>query len=202
MPTHFRLVYPGSPFLPVFDHDGLVERVIQDLIVGHQHAAAIAMSTSPLMDIHSVLLQEDSATLDTYRVSEENLHMLVLGYLYPIDTILASAVCAPLSQEERPGVFEELLTTSHHFDLLRLQDQMLKDLRATINLLNMDPSGALVFQFLKDYPFSKDEYFLSGMEIAAMIFFGVSLEVAEKTGDESWLTVPIFDPNILHMPLD
>ena len=191
-----QIVFKGSPFLPVFDHDGLVERVIQDIIVGHQHAAAIAMSTSPLMDIHAILLQEDSATLDAYKVSEENLHMLVLGYLYPIDTILASAVCAPLNQEERPRVFEELLATSHHFDLLRLQDQMLKDLRATINLLNMDPSGALVFRFLKDYPFSDDAYFLSGMEIATLIFFGVSLEVAEKTGDNRWLNVHIPDPNI------
>jgi len=57
----------------------------------------------------------------------------------------------------------------------------------------MDPSGALVFEFLKKYPFSADEYFLSGMEIAAMIFFGISLEVAEQTGDDSWLTKP-YDP--------
>lgn len=153
------------------------------------------MVTSPLMDIHAILLRRESSTLTAYRVSATDLHMLVLGYLYPIETVLVSAVCAPLNPEERPAAFEKLLATTHHFDLLRLQDQMLKDLRATINLLKMDPSGAMVFQFLKDYPFSSNEYFLSGMEIAAMVFFGVSLEVAEKTGDDHWLHVPILDPN-------
>ncbi|KKT64800.1 MAG: hypothetical protein UW58_C0036G0010, partial [Candidatus Collierbacteria bacterium GW2011_GWC2_44_30] len=119
------------------------------------------MATSPLMDIHSLLLQEDSTTLDTYRVSETDLHMLVLGYLYPIETILASAVCLPLDPSEWPSTYEELLSTTHGFDLLRLQDQVFKDLRATINLLKMDPSGALIFQYLKDYPFSTDEFFLT-----------------------------------------
>ncbi|KKT50964.1 MAG: hypothetical protein UW44_C0021G0010 [Candidatus Collierbacteria bacterium GW2011_GWB2_44_22] len=174
MSDNFPIVFKGSPFLPVFDHDGLIERVIQDLLVGHTHAT----------------------TLDTYRVSETDLHMLVLGYLYPIETILASAVCLPLDPSEWPSTYEELLSTTHGFDLLRLQDQVFKDLRATINLLKMDPSGALIFQYLKDYPFSTDEFFLTGMEIAAMIFFGISLEVARKTGDDSWLNTPIPDPNI------
>ena len=172
MPDHLRLVYPGSPLLPVFDHNGLVKRVIQDLIVGHQHAAAIAMATSPLMSIHASLLRQESSILTTQHITEADLQMLVLGYLYPLGTILASIV-------------------------LRLQDQMLQDLRATINLLKMDPSGAMIFDFLKKYPFSNDEHFLNGMEIAAIIFFGVSLEVAKKTGDDYWLNVPIFDPNRL-----
>jgi len=193
MSDHFRLVYPNSPFLPVFDHDGLVTRVIQDLIVGHQHAAAIAMATSPLMYLHACLLRQESTILATQHITEADLQMLVLGYLYPIETILASAACAPLTPDRWPSTFEQLLTATHNFDLLRLQDQMLRDLRATINLLKMDPSGALVFEFLKRYPFSADEYFLSGMEIAAMIFFGISLEVAEQTGDDSWLTKP-YDP--------
>lgn len=195
MPDHFRLVYPGSPFLPVFDHDGLVNRVIQDLFDGHQHAAAIAMATSPLMNIHASLLRQESSILTAQNITETNLQMLVLGYLYPIATILASTICDPLTPEARPTTFEELLKATHNFDLLRLQDQMLQDLRATINLLKMDPSGALVFDFLKKYPFSSDEFFLSGMEIATMIFFGISLEVAKKTGDNHWLNVPIPDPN-------
>lgn len=195
MPNQFRLVYPGSPFLPVFDHDGLVKRVIQDLIVGHQHTAAIAMATSPLMDLHAILLKQESTTLATEHITEADLQMLVLGYLYPIETILASAVCLLLAPHKWPTTFEELLSATHGFDLLRLQDQMLKDLRATINLLNMDPSGALIFEFLKKYLFSDDEYFKSGMEIAAMIFFGISLEVANQTGDDSWLRVEIPNPN-------
>jgi len=189
-----RLVYPGSPFLPVFDHDGLVKRVIQDLIVGHKHAAAIAMSTSPLMDVHASLLRVKQTIVATrHLTTEADLQMLTLGYTYPLETILASAICLPLEPNKWPSTFEELLSATHNFDLLRLQDQMLRDLRATINLLKMDPSGALVFEFLKKYPFSADEYFLSGMEIAAMIFFGISLEVAEQTGDDSWLTKP-YDP--------
>jgi hypothetical protein len=195
MPDLFRLVYPDSPFLPVFDHDGLVKRVIQDLIIGHKHAAAIAMATSPLMDVHASLLRVEQAIVATQHLTEADLQMLTLGYIYPIETILASAICLPLASDEWPTTFEELLVATHNFNLLRLQDQMLKDLRATINLLKMDPSGALVFDFLKKYPFSHDECFLSGMEIAAMIFFGLSLEVAEKTGDDSWLTKP-YDPTI------
>ena len=197
MPDHLRLVYPGSPLLLVFDHNGLVKRVIQDLIVGHQHAAAIAMATSPLMSIHASLLRQESSILTTQHITEADLQMLVLGYLYPLGTILASTVCAPLNPKARSTTFEELLAATQSFDLLRLQDQMLQDLRATINLLKMDPSGAMIFDFLKKYPFSNDEHFLNGMEIAAIIFFGVSLEVAKKTGDDYWLNVPIFDPNRL-----
>ncbi|KKT44044.1 MAG: hypothetical protein UW31_C0002G0083 [Candidatus Collierbacteria bacterium GW2011_GWA2_44_13] len=61
MSDNFPIVFKGSPFLPVFDHDGLIERVIQDLLVGHTHATAIAMATSPLMDLHASLLKQESA---------------------------------------------------------------------------------------------------------------------------------------------
>ena len=189
-----KLVYQGSTFLPSFDHSASVSLAKKDVLAKIDHAAAIAMATVHLMEAHTLTLRLDRNNLEKLDISETDLQNLSLGYQYPLQSILASSVCKPLPKNERPDTFEKLLNSTRHLNALRIQDQMLQDLRATINLLKMDPSGALVFEFLKKYPFSQDKYFLAGMEIAAIVFFGISLELAKALGDDSWLNVT-YDPN-------
>ena len=131
-------------------------------------------------------------------VSDADLKTLALGFRYPLETLMASAVCRKVStRAERLGLYEQLVNPTSDFTLLRVQEQIATDLNATCNLLKLDPSGALVFQYLKDYPFSKNEFFRLGMEIAAKIFFGLSLELAKDLGDDSWLKNDYSRPSYL-----
>jgi hypothetical protein len=190
MPDQFRLDYKGSPLLPQFDIQPLVDEVIRYLDQGFEPAAAIAMSIYSIMAVHLLLFRLEKKTQNQLALTEADIQSLDLGYQYPLQTIMASAVCKKWPEEERAKVYERLLASTHNFDSLRAQDQMLGDLKGTINLLNLDPSGALVFEYLKKYPFSNSGYFLNGMEIAAKIFFGIALEVVKRTGDDSWLNKP------------
>ena len=197
MPNQFRLIYQGSPFLPQFDSQAMVAEILQILSPTFEPAAAIALAITPIMGVHTVFLRLDAEVLNTYSITEKNLQNLIMGFQYPLETIQASAVCKKVAtKEERLSLYEQLVSTTHHFDTLRIQDQIALDLNATCNLLQKDPSTALVFQFLKDYPFSEDIFFLTGMEIAAMIFFGLALELVKSTGDNSWLCVS-YDPSDL-----
>lgn len=189
MPDNFRLAFKGSPFLPQFDHEIITGNAIRSIRSGIEPAPSIAIAVYQLMTFHITLLKLETTTLQKYCTGESELCALNLGYQYPIESIMASAVCKRYPEAQRSDVFEKLVATTHDFDTLRAQDQIAQDLRATINLLNKDPSGALVFELLKKYPFSQSEYFLDGMEIAAMIFFGISLKVAHKTGEDRWLNV-------------
>ena len=196
MPNQFRLIYQGSPFLPQFDSQAMVAEILQVLSPTFEPAAAISLGDSTLMAVHCLLLRLERDTLARHQVSEANLKLLTLGFNYPLETILASTICKKLPVEKRDLVYEQLLVPTHDYLRLRIQDQIAQDLKATINLLKLDPSGALVFQFIKDYPFSKDEFFLNGLEISALIYFGIALEVAKATGDDSWLNTP-YDPTDL-----
>ena len=196
MTNQFPLIFQGSPFLPQFDHLAVIDDVIREISPTFEPAAAIALNIAPIMTTYAVILRLDVNTLNTYQVTEKNLQNLIMGFQYPLETIQASAVCKKVAtKEERLSLYEQLVSTTHHFDTLRIQDQIALDLNATCNLLQKDPSTALVFQFLKDYPFSEDIFFLTGMEIAAMIFFGLALELVKSTGDNSWINTP-YDPTI------
>jgi hypothetical protein len=149
------------------------------------------------MIAHTQLLRLNPDVLSLHQLEAANLVSLTHGFNYPIATILASAVCrkAP-SRAERLELYEQLVVTTQDFTKLRIQEHISTNLYATCNLLKLDPSGALVFRYLQDYPFSQEEFFLTGLEIAAMIFFGLSLELAKDLGDDSWLNTP-YDPTIL-----
>lgn len=198
MSDYSRLVFPKSPFLPVFDHEVVTSDIALSVSLGHDPAAAIAYAISRFMENHAVqLLLADSPILQEYRVSRANLRQMTLGYEYPTATILVSTACQSTPTGERRAYFEKMLVDPNSVNLLLLQDQIGQDLNSTINLLKLDPSGALVFALLQKYPFASDEYFLAGMEIAAIIFFGLAQEVVKVTGDDSWLTKPIDPPQFV-----
>lgn len=190
MTNQTRLVFLGSPFLPKIDDKKILDLIISELAITHEPAATISLTIVRIMEAHTVLLRLHPDSLEPFHTTENNLQQLVAGYRYPLETIQASAVCRSVpTREERLILFEEIITSTHQFNLLLAQEQMAKDLHATCNLLTLDPSAALVFQFLKDYPYSTDEYFLAGIDIAARIFFGLATEVSKRTGDSAWLTV-------------
>lgn len=186
--TAYRLIFKGSPFLPCFDQIGSATLAVHDIHKGMKPSAAIAQVANPLMEIHVALLRQSPENFSQFGLQVVDLEDLSLGYQYPLNTLLASAICLPLPQDERPKVYEELLILTHDFRILRVQDQIFQDLKATVNLLRMDPSGSLVFDYLKKYPCFSHEMFLTGMEIATIIFFGLSQEVAKQLGDDHWLT--------------
>ena len=193
-----RLVFQGSPFLPQFDLPAVMRNIMGYIEQAFEPAAAIAQVIDPIMMVHTTLLRLDHTTIATFGAQEIDLHHLTLGYQYSLETILASAVCRQVpTREERWDLFEQILATTHRGENLLVQEQMKKDINATSNLLALDPSATLIFQFLRNYPFSNDEYFLAGIEIAERIFFGLALEVAKQTGDSSWLSVDYSRPPYL-----
>ncbi len=198
MSSQSSSLYQGSPLLPQFDSVQVLRNIKSDLSPSFEHAAAISVAISPMMDAHSTLLRLDHDTLVSIGMSDADLKTLALGFRYPLETLMASAVCRKVStRAERLGLYEQLVNPTSDFTLLRVQEQIATDLNATCNLLKLDPSGALVFQYLKDYPFSKNEFFRLGMEIAAKIFFGLSLELAKDLGDDSWLKNDYSRPSYL-----
>lgn len=198
MPGQSSSLYQGSPLLPQFDSVQVLRNIKSDLSPSFEHAAAIAVAISPMMDAHSTLLRLDHDTLVSIGMSTDDLKTLTLGFRYPLETIMASAVCRKVpTRAERLELYEQLVNSTHDFTTLRVQEQIATDLNATCNLLKLDPSGALVFRYLKDYPFSKNEFFHLGMEVAAKIFFGLSLELAKDLGDDSWLKNDYSRPSYL-----
>ncbi len=196
MTKNFRLAYKGSPFIPIIDVSGLISTIKYDVLKGFPPSAAIALAITDIMEIHLTAIQHDQDLILEYELDTQKLQLLNLGYRYPLDTILASAICYKVPPEEQQPIYEEMVKTSHNFLILRVQDQISQDLRATVNLFKMDPSSAPIFQYLKDYPVFSAEEFLNGMEIAATLFFGLALALVDSTGDDSWLNTP-YDPTNL-----
>ena len=110
MPNQFRLVYQGSPFLPQFDYQAMVAEILQVLSPSFEPAAAISLGVSTLMALHCILLRLERDTLAKHQISEANLKFLTLGFNYPLETILASAICKKL-----PLKSETLFTNSYSF---------------------------------------------------------------------------------------
>ncbi len=193
---NFRLAFEGSPFIPQIDTPSIMSIIKHDISKGFPPAAAIALALQSIMEILVEEIKFDQELMESYSLNKHHLMMLTLGYRYPLDTILASVICSKLLPEECDSVYEELVSPSHFFNILRIQDQISQSLRATINLFNIDTSTALIFQFLKDYPVFTQDEFLNGLEIAAILFFGLATKYAEETGNDGWLRNP-YDPTDL-----
>lgn len=197
MDQNLRLVFENSPFFPTFDHNYVTDIAVSDIVdLKIAPAPAIAIVTSPLMILHSTFLKLNPVLLLKYKMTDKDLNQLCLGYVYPLETIKASAMCATVKPEERADFLQSISTPTHHYDSLRLQDRIFEFLTTTINLLNLDPSGAHVFDYLTCHPFSTNEFFLNGFEIAKIIHSGISLKVAEKLPHLTWLS-DFQDPNLL-----
>lgn len=185
--TRSKFVYPNSPFLPVFPHSEIIKKAQAELESGADPAPALAKSILMLMRQWTQIHSANPAFLESRGLTKNNLAMLAQGYAYPLSTIILSSVCGQHPEEDRKRVFEENIITTHDFRILTVQNQILEDLRATINILNMDPSAMYIFEFLKKYPCFRDEYFLGGIEIASVVFYGIAQELVRITGNDSWL---------------
>ena len=186
-----RLVFPNSPLLPIFDPDKVVSHAIKLYEENHDPAFSVAKAIIQLMAEHARQICSDKALLVEFDMNNNNLLMLAQGYSYPISAITLSAVCLEHDEQDYGGIVENSLTASSHLITLLIQDNLQENIRATTNILRIDPSGAHVFEFLKKYPCFKDEHFLAGMEIAAIVYFGIAQKFAKKTGKDDWLHAPL-----------
>lgn len=186
--SQFRFVYPKSPLFPIFHHNQTAREAQNYVKNGAEPVAAVALTTMTLMWSHVCQLKANSDMIAPYELTLDNFDNLALGYTYPISTIAISAVCKKYQESERTDIFEKALNSMTLIPaVIKLQEQIYKDLRGTINILKMDPSGELIFEFLSQNPYSQDEFFLNGSEIAKIVFFGISQALAQKIGDRRWL---------------
>lgn len=185
----FRLVFFQSPFMPVFNWDETVAEIMADIIeYSLKPAPAVAIAAAPLIVTHSVFLKLKPDLLAEYQLAAKDLDFLSLGYLFPLETIKISAMCASVAPGEREDFINELATTTHHFMALSMQSRILENITRTVNLLNIDPTGAQIFDYLTRYPFSQHECFVNGFEMAEIIHSGLSQKVAEQMPHLTWLT--------------
>lgn len=195
MAQNFRLAFKGSPFFPLLNIPSFIESIKSYISKGFPHASAISLALQTTMETHLSDTKKDQALMNRFQMDEHKLELLILGFRYPLETIIATVICSKLLPSEHQQVYEELVPPSHNFFILRIQDQISLDLKATINLFKIDTSAALIFQHLKDHPVFTHEEFLNGMEIAAILYFGLASDLTDSGEDDSWLRTP-YDPTI------
>ncbi len=161
-----------------------------------EESAAISLNMAAIMNPHASKLKHSPESTHPHNANAKDIDFLTMGFQYPIESILAASVCKKVALDSRSGLYEQMVSKTHNFDILRMQDKIKQDLNSTINLLNLDPSSSLLFKFLADYPFTTNPYFTAGMEIASIIFFGLALMVVNKTGKSDWINTP-YDPSML-----
>lgn len=183
------LVCKNSPFLPTITTSILVSTSLKYIQQeGYDPAPAIATAISESMSQHANRnLYPFLVTFARQGTTEQDIKMLELGYRYQLDTILASAVCKNTDKNQRVFLLTQIFKPTIDPLVCSLQATIRRDINATVNILNLDPSAAFIFKYLHDYPFSKNEYFLAGMEISSIIFFGVSQALTDAHPEFNWL---------------
>ena len=185
-------------FRPTIHQEVLMEVVSKQIEKGSHPLLSIAYSIDNIMESHTTknLMPILEALKISFKTSEQDLYMLRLGYRYIVSTAIFTILCKDLEEKERIPYAASLLQYSENEDVNRIQTEIIKDLRATINLYKLDASGAFIFQFLVDNSPFENEYFYAGMEIAMVLISGLTQEV-EKLHPELHWPPPVQDITIL-----
>lgn len=187
------------PFRPTILLDPLLEVAFNQINKGGHPVGAIAFCISQVVESHVNFNLEPNLDVlgKNWNTTKHDLKMFKLGYKYAVDTALTSVLCLNMSESGRKLFLTKLFSRSEDPLVLGIQSSISKNLKATINLLKLDTSAALLFKFLEDYSFSHHDYFLAGMEIAQIIFSGLAQEITKDATEVTWLTAPLNIPSYL-----
>ena len=182
------ILSPNLLFRPTVKIEVLMEVISNQINRGADPLISIAYSIDNIMEAHvKKNLEPISESLKiSFKTSIDDLYMLRLGYRYIVSTAIFTILCKDLDEKERVPYAARLLERSENDYINKVQTEIIKDLRATINLYNLDRSGAFIFQFLADNSPFDNEYFLAGMEMAIVLFSGLSQEVERLHPELHW----------------
>lgn len=192
-----QIVYDESPFLPVFDHQVILDKCFYDISLGIKEAPAIAAHLIQQFNLHLLQMRFNPEVLELHGVGEVELELLSLGYQYPLAAIQLAGIMHKTPRENWFKAFEQTMGATLNFNILIFQGELRKNLIGVTNLLKVDPSGLQIFDYLRRYSYNPAPCFLAGMEIAATTYSGIAQEVVSHTGSDAWLMSLPPDPSNL-----
>lgn len=192
MKKHSWILSTGLLFRPTIRQDVLMEVISNQIKKGANPLLSIAYSIDKIMEIHfKNNLEPNLESLKiAFKTTNNDLFMLRLGYRYLVSTAIFTVLCKDIDEKDRIPYLAKLLEYSEDEKINKIQTEITKDLRATINLYKLDISGAFIFQFLVDNTPYEDEYFLAGMEMAIILFSGLSQEIERLHPKLNWPPPP------------
>ncbi len=165
---------------PIFDRQTLLSSASDDFQSGlFSPAAALAIACLTPIEKHQI---DD--------MSPDDLMWFKFGYRNPLEAIILASTCLPVPEKDRRAMFFSIALPPQNQHQKDIQAFLLKNLRALINLYKRDRSGAQIFGFLCDYPFSNLPSFSSGMDVSATIYWNLAPELAKLTPNNDWLSRP------------
>ncbi len=175
-------------FRPTIKQEVLIEVINKQIDIGANPLLSIAYSIDQIMENHTTKNLEPilEALKIAFKTSLSDLYMLRLGYRYVVSTIIITLLCKDLPESDRVPYATSFFEYTENENINKIQTVIIKDLRATINLYKLDIGGAYVFQYLADYPPFENEYFIAGMEMATVLFSGLSQEVKNLHPNLNW----------------
>ena len=190
----YSLLSTELPFRPTLIEEPILSSISEQIKRGGNPLASIAFSIRNILQTHTRYnLEPNLETLhQLYATTMNDLEMFQLGYMFVVDTTLATAIAGQTS-ENRQLLVQSLFSPTEDPFLNSLQARIRKGIKSTINLFNLDESGVYLFKFLEDYPHSRHTYFLIGMEVAFILFSGFTQKIAEQTPKLNLLSTVGFD---------
>lgn len=175
-----KYYYTGSPFIPFYDVESISDSVMGDINKGIPPTIAVCLETIHMMAFHieNNLVPEQSKIVSNFGTTMVDLKLLILGYRYLFDTILATGVYLVTNSKDE-AVKDLFLPDSNPGILLYIQ-HVREHLDITKDLLLRDITGRLILRYLLERPFTRDDYFDTGHEFASNIFPEISFEVAKR----------------------
>lgn len=165
---------------PIFDRQALLASAANDLRSGlFSPAAALALACLTPIETHQI---DD--------MSPDNLMWFKFGYRNPLEALICASTCLPVPEKDRRAMFFSIAQPPQNQHQKDIQAFLLENLRALINLYKRDRSGAQIFGFLCDYPFSRLPSFSSGMDVSATIYWNLAPNFAKLTPNDDWLSRP------------
>lgn len=189
---HMWILSTDLLFRPTIKDEVLMEVINNQIDNGSDPLLSIAYSIDQIMEAHTT--QNLEPLLDSlkiaFKTSLDDLYFLRLGYRYIVSTAIFTILTKDIPSENRVPYVASLFEYSEVEVVNKIQTEIVKDLRSTINLLKLDNSGSLIFQFLLDNTPFENEYFLAGMEIAIVFMSGLSLKITSLRPDLLWPQPP------------
>lgn len=166
MATNHPLLSSDLPFHPIIIPEEIIKSIEEKLSRDGDPLSAIAYGIRKVLNLHvDINLDPNLNTLDNkYQTSQHDLKMYKLGYLYIIDSILATTIS--LDKKDKIIFLQSLFVQTTDPLVTGLHAHIRKEITATTNLYKQDKSGIYLIRYLEDYPFSHQHYFLAGVEVA------------------------------------
>lgn len=175
-----KYFYSGSPFIPNYDLESIVDESIKQIANNIFPTMAIAKTIFPMMKFHiekNLLPNLKSINAD-FQTSQRDLSFLNYGYELPFDALYLAFVYTNVGS--KIAAINEYIPPNQNELTNQYRLYFHNNLDALRYLLQKDNTGIGVLRYLVEKPFYRDDYFDTGHEFADFVFQEVCCSVAVK----------------------